>query len=87
MIMMVLNKSKLKKIIISVVIILISIIGVVFMSNKGNTPTFNLFFKADEPYYNGTKEEWDLIIKEDNWNENTCNYDLIFNSNNNYRKS
>ena len=37
-------------------------------------------------YYNGTKEEWDLIIKEDNWNENTTNYNLIFNSNINYRK-
>ena len=69
MIMMVINKSKLKKIIISVVIILISIIGVVFMSNKGNTPTFNLFFKADEPYYNGTKEHSGHVAI-------TCNVDL-----------
>ena len=28
-------------------------------------------------YYKGTKEEWDLIIKEDNWNENTNNYEII----------
>ena len=38
-------------------------------------------------FYNGTKEEWDLIVKEDNWNENTSNYNLIFNSNINYLNS
>ena len=35
-------------------------------------------------YYNGSNEDWDLIVKKDTWNENTSNYKLIFNSNINY---
>lgn len=30
-------------------------------------------------YYNGSKKDWDLIIKEDGWNENTSGYSIIFN--------
>ena len=32
-------------------------------------------------FYNGSKEDWDLIIKEDNWNENSSNYKLTLNPN------
>ena len=31
-----------------------------------------------EIYYNGTKEEWNLIEKEDEWDEETSSYQLIF---------
>ena len=31
-----------------------------------------------EIYYNGTKEEWNLIEKEDDWDEETSSYQLIF---------
>ena len=29
-------------------------------------------------YYNGSKKDWDLIIKEANWDYNTNNYEIIF---------
>lgn len=32
-------------------------------------------------YYNGNKENWDLVIKENDWDENSGMYNLIFNSN------
>lgn len=55
MIMMVLNKKKVKKILIISLVIVLAIIGIIFMSKKGTTPTTNMFYKAEEPYYNGTK--------------------------------
>ncbi|MGL5506622.1 MAG: polysaccharide deacetylase family protein [Paraclostridium sp.] len=69
MIMMVLNKNKLKKILMIVVVIAIAIIGVIFMTNKGPDPTSNMFFKADAPYYNGTKQNSGHVAI-------TCNVDL-----------
>lgn len=69
MIMMVLNKNKLKKILMVVAIIVIAIIGVLFMRTKGPTPTLNTFFKADSPYYNGTKQNSGHVAI-------TCNVDL-----------
>lgn len=55
MIMMVLNKKKVKKILIISLVIVLAIIGIIFMSKKGTKPTINMFYKAEEPYYNGTK--------------------------------
>lgn len=69
MIMMVLNKNKLKKILMIVAIIVIAIIGVVFMTNKGTDPTSNMFFRAEGPYYNGTKQNSGHVAI-------TCNVDL-----------
>lgn len=69
MIMMVLNKNKLKKILIIIAIIVIGIIGIICMTNKGNTPTSNMFFRANEPYYNGTKVNSGHVAI-------TCNVDL-----------
>lgn len=70
MIMMVINKNKLKKIIISLVIVLLVVIGILFMviKNKSET-TFNLFQSADVPYYQGTKAESGYVAL-------TCNVDL-----------
>lgn len=31
-----------------------------------------------EIHYNGTKEEWNLVIKEDSWDEGTSKYKLTF---------
>ncbi|MGL5756005.1 MAG: polysaccharide deacetylase family protein [Paraclostridium sp.] len=55
MIMMVLNKKKLKKIFAIILVIILAIAGVVFMNKEDTTPTWNLFYKADKPYHNGTK--------------------------------
>ena len=70
MIMMVLNKKKVKKIIISVVVILLAIIGIVFMVKQSKSETtFNLFDSVDAPYYQGTKVNSGYVAL-------TCNVDL-----------
>ncbi|MGL5718319.1 MAG: polysaccharide deacetylase family protein [Paraclostridium sp.] len=69
MIMMVLNKNKLKKILMVLAIIVIAVIGILFMFNKGDTPTSNMFFRADKPYFNGTKQNSGHVAI-------TCNVDL-----------
>lgn len=30
-------------------------------------------------YYNGSEKDWDSVTKEDDWNENTSGYTVIFN--------
>lgn len=70
MIMMVLNKNKVKKIVISLVAIVIILIGIVFMLKKnGNTETINLFDNAKAPYTQGTKSNSGYVAL-------TCNVDL-----------
>ena len=69
MIMMVLNKKKVKKILIISLVIVLAIIGIIFMSKKGTTPTINMFYKAEEPYYNGTKSNSGHVAI-------SCNVDL-----------
>lgn len=69
MIMMVLNKKKLKKIFIIVLVIILAIIGVVFMTKDKAKPTFNMFYRVSEPYYNGTKEKSGYVAI-------SCNVDL-----------
>lgn len=70
MIMMVLNKNKLKKIILSVIAAVVILGGVVFALNKNSsTPTFNLFDAAELPYDRGTKENSGYVAL-------TCNVDL-----------
>ncbi|RDY24740.1 polysaccharide deacetylase [Romboutsia maritimum] len=70
MIMMVLNKNKLKKIILSVIAAVVILGGVVFALNKNSsTSTFNLFDAAELPYDRGTKENSGYVAL-------TCNVDL-----------
>ncbi|WP_270646677.1 polysaccharide deacetylase family protein [Paeniclostridium hominis] len=69
MIMMVFNKKKVKKILIISLVIVLAIIGIIFMSKKGTTPTINMFYKAEEPYYNGTKSNSGHVAI-------SCNVDL-----------
>ena len=70
MIMMVLNKNKLKKIVLSIVVVILVLGGIIFMFNKNNsTPTFNLFDAASLPYDRGTKENSGYVAL-------TCNVDL-----------
>ena len=58
MIMMVLNKSKLKKIIIWVLVVVAFLSGAIFfMTNKDTKPTFKLFDQANIPYTQGTKQQ------------------------------
>ncbi len=58
MIMMVLNKSKLKKIIMFILIILLIVGGIVFTVKKNEpTPTINILDLAKEPYTQGTKKD------------------------------
>ena len=57
MIMMVLNKSKLKKIIMWVLVVVALLSSAIFfMKNKGTKPTFELFDQANLPYTQGTKK-------------------------------
>ncbi|MDK2585041.1 polysaccharide deacetylase family protein [Romboutsia sedimentorum] len=70
MIMMVVSKNKLKKIIISVVVVILAIMGIVFMVKQSKSEaTFNIFDSADTPYYQGTKVESGYVGL-------TCNVDL-----------
>lgn len=69
MIMMVLNKKKLKKIITIVIVIILAITGIVFMSKNSSKPTMNTFYKASEPYHNGTKGNSGYVAI-------SCNVDL-----------
>ncbi|RDY26858.1 polysaccharide deacetylase [Romboutsia weinsteinii] len=71
MVMMVINKKKLKKIAISVAVIIVALVGIVLMINRGDgsKPTFNLNDVADMPYYQGTKPNSGYVAL-------TCNVDL-----------
>ena len=70
MIMMVLNKSKLKKIIVGVLVSIAFLSGAIFfMSNKGSKPAFELFDQANIPYTKGTKQNSGYVAL-------TCNVDL-----------
>ncbi|KGJ50675.1 polysaccharide deacetylase [Clostridium sp. NCR] len=69
MIMMVLNKKKLKKFFIIALVIILAIIGVAFMTKDKSKPTFNMFYRAGEPYYSGTKEKSGYVAI-------SCNVDL-----------
>lgn len=69
MIMMVLNKSKLKKIIMWVLVVVALLSSAIFfMKNKGTKPTFELFDQANLPYTQGTKNSGYVAL--------TCNVDL-----------
>lgn len=68
--MMVMNKSKLKKIILSVVAIIVLIVGCIFMLNKNNsTQTFKLIEGESLPYTQGNKQNSGYVAL-------TCNVDL-----------
>lgn len=70
MIMMVLSKGKLKKIILSIVSIIVLVSGIFFFFNKSKiAPTFNLNEGADIPYTQGTKQNSGYVAL-------TCNVDL-----------
>ena len=70
MIMMVLNKSKLKKIIMWVLVLVALLSSAIFfMKNKGTKPTFELFDQANLPYTQGTKKNIGYVAL-------TCNVDL-----------
>ena len=70
MIMMVLNKSKLKKIIILVLVAVILLSGLIFFIGKrGSKPAFELIDIANVPYTQGTKQNSGYVAL-------TCNVDL-----------
>ena len=70
MIMMVLNKSKLKKIIMWVLVVVALLSSAIFfMKNKGTKPTFELFDQANLQYTQGTKKNSGYVAL-------TCNVDL-----------
>jgi len=70
MIMMVLNKSKLKKIIMLVLVVVALISGAIFfMGSKGSKPAFELMDMANLPYTQGTKQNSGYVAL-------TCNVDL-----------
>ena len=68
--MMVLNKSKLKKILTFILIILLIICGITFTLRKNNSvPSINILDLAKAPYTQGTKENSGYVAL-------TCNVDL-----------
>lgn len=70
MIMMVLNKSKLKKIIMWVLVAIALLSGAIFfMKNKDTKPAFELFDQVNLPYTQGTKQNSGYVAL-------TCNVDL-----------
>lgn len=69
MIMMVLNKKKLKKIITIAIVIILVITGVVFMTKNFSKPTMNTIYKASEPHHSGTKLDSGYVAI-------SCNVDL-----------
>ncbi|MER0279810.1 polysaccharide deacetylase family protein [Clostridioides difficile] len=70
MIMMVLNKSKLKKIIILILVLLLGLSGgVMVLKMFNNKPVFNFFNGVDLPYERGTKDKSGYVAL-------TCNIDL-----------
>ena len=70
MIMMVLNKGKLKKILIFILIILVIVAGLTFtLKRNQSTPSINILDLAKEPYNQGTKENSGYVAL-------TCNVDL-----------
>lgn len=70
MIMMVLNKSKLKKIIMFILIVLLIVCGIAFtVKHNEPTPTINILDLAKEPYTQGTKKDSGYVAL-------TCNIDL-----------
>ena len=70
MIMMVLNKGKLKKIIIFILILLLILGGIVFTVKRNEaTPSINILDLAKAPYTQGTKKNSGYVAL-------TCNIDL-----------
>lgn len=70
MIMMVLNKSKLKKIIIWALVVVALLFGAIFfMGSKGNKSAFEVIYMANIPYTQGTKQNSGYVAL-------TCNVDL-----------
>lgn len=70
MIMMVLNKGKLKKIIIFILIIVLIACGITFTLKKNqSTPSINILDLAKAPYTQGTKKDSGYVAL-------TCNVDL-----------
>lgn len=70
MIMMVLNKNKLKRIIIIVALILLFLAGgMIFLNRDKSKPAFNLFDRVELPYTQGTKANSGYVAL-------TCNVDL-----------
>ena len=70
MIMMVLNKSKLKKILTFILIILLIICGITFTLKKNSSvPSINILDLAKAPYTQGTKQNSGYVAL-------TCNVDL-----------
>lgn len=70
MIMMVISKGKLKKIIISILIILLIVAGIIFtMKENQSIPSINILDLAKAPYTQGTKKDSGYVAL-------TCNVDL-----------
>ncbi|MBQ6631486.1 MAG: polysaccharide deacetylase family protein [Romboutsia sp.] len=70
MIMMVLNKRKLKKIIMWALVVVVFLLGAIFfIINKDTKPTFELFDQANILYTQGTKQNSGYVAL-------TCNVDL-----------
>ena len=70
MIMMVLNKSKFKKIIMLVLVVVILLSSTIFfMTKKGSKPAFEFIDMANIPYTQGTKQNSGYVAL-------TCNVDL-----------
>lgn len=69
MIMMVLNKKKLRKILLVALVITLAVVGIIFMTKSKSKPAINLVYKANEPYYRGTKEKSGYVAI-------SCNVDL-----------
>lgn len=69
MLMMVISKSKLKKIIISILVIIFIIGGILFTVRKNSPESLNLLQMASEPYTRGTNENSGYVAL-------TCNVDL-----------
>lgn len=70
MIMMVINKSKLKKIIILALVIIILLSSLLFfIGKKGSKPAFEIIDMANLPYTQGTKQNSGYVAL-------TCNVDL-----------
>lgn len=70
MIMMVLNKGKLKKILIFILIIFLIVCGISFtLKNNQSTPSINILDLAKAPYTQGTKKNSGYVAL-------TCNVDL-----------
>lgn len=43
-----------------------------------NVTAFSNCLSLKKIYYNGSKDDWDLIVKEDNWDQHTSDHNIVF---------